>query len=308
MNRRQFLERAVAGTAGAALVDAGSALWSPARAADCGALTAGAQLYTIRGPLEQDARAALAALRDTGIGEAELYGLSGQAGLRVAGHAVRELAGMVADSGLDLPCAHVDGSLTGTAAIAELANALGISKVFVALPAEFTRTVDGRFGFAAPTSLAELDALADKLNRVGREYRAHGLTFGYHNHQIEFETVGDVVAYDYLMNATDPELVKIELDVGWAAFAGMDPVEYLHRYAGRVLACHLKDFDPSIDADVPQRRLVAPGAGAIDFGAVLAAMDATGVEHGFIEVDVSDDPMDDVVRGREHLASLDSCA
>ena len=58
--------------------------------------------------------------------------------------------------------------------------------------------------------------------------------------------VDGVVPYDYLMSNTDPNLVKIELDVGWLATAGVDPVAYLRRHAGRVIACHLKDYDPTI--------------------------------------------------------------
>jgi sugar phosphate isomerase/epimerase len=70
----------------------------------------------------------------------------------------------------------------------------------------------------------------------------------------------------------------------------------------------LKDYDASIATDVPQRQLVAPGAGSIDFAAVLDAMNETGVAHGFIEVDVSDDPLGDVRRGHEHLQRLKGCA
>jgi sugar phosphate isomerase/epimerase len=110
------------------------------------------------------------------------------------------------------------------------------------------------------------------------------------------------------MSNTDPNLVKIELDVGWLATAGVDPVAYLRKYAGRVIACHLKDYDPAITSDVPQRKLVPPGAGTIDFAPVLAAMSETGVTHGFIEVDVSDDPLGDVRRGHAHLERLKGCA
>src|SRR6202008_3754549 len=107
---------------------------------------------------------------------------------------------------------------------------------------------------------------------------------------------------------TAPQLVKIELDIGWLATAGVDPVAYLRRHAGRVIACHLKDYDPKIQSDVPQRKLVAPGAGTIDFAAVLAGMRGPGVPHGFIAVDVSDDALGDVRRGHAHLDRLKGCA
>jgi hypothetical protein len=37
-------------------------------------------------------------------------------------------------------------------------------------------------------------------------------------------------------------------------------------------------------------------------------MNATGVAHGFLEVDVSDDALGDVRRGTAHLQKLKGCA
>jgi sugar phosphate isomerase/epimerase len=307
MNRRSFLTRsgALAATSlvGTAALDLES---QPARDS-CLGPPAAVQLWTVRDALGQDPRAALRQLREIGIVEAELYGLNGEGNATIYGMAARDLKRVFDDNGIRLPAAHVGGDLANHAAIAEIARALGIENLFVALPSEFARTVDGRFTMVPAQGRAQLDALVEKLERAGREYRARGLTFGYHNHHIEFMRVDGVVPYDYLMSNTDPELVKIELDIGWLATAGVDPVDYLRRHRGRVIACHLKDYNPAIQSDVPQRKVVAPGAGTVDFGAVLAAMDETRVAHGFIEVDASDDPFGDVRRGHAHLEGLKGC-
>jgi sugar phosphate isomerase/epimerase len=306
MNRRSFLT-------GAAVF---AGCWHASRALELAAQSArgcagpvpAVQLYTVRDALGRDPRATLAALAEIGIVEAELYGLSGPESATLFGLPVRELRRALDDHGIRVPMAHIGGNLENPAAIAEIARALGVEALCVALPSEFSGTVDGRFAMVPAKSRAQLDTLADRLNRVGREYRDRGLTFGYHNHHIEFTPVDGVVPYDYLMSNTDPGLVKIELDVGWCAVAGVDPAAYLRRHAGRVVACHLKDYDASVASDVLQRKLVPPGAGSIDFAAVLAAMNETGVAHGFIEVDVSDDPLGDVRRGHAHLESLKGCA
>ena len=293
MNRRQFLGRTTAATATAIGGSAFSFAFGQARADGCGGPPAGVQLFTIRDALQRDPRAALASLRDIGIVEAELYGLNGTQ-TTLFGMAAADLKKAFDANGIRVELSHI-GALTDTQAISATARALGVNTVVIAtiVPGE---------------SRAQLDALAATLNRVGREYRDQGLTFGCHNHDIEFTPVEGLVPYDYLMSNTDPDLVKIELDIGWLVYAGVDPVAYLRRHAGRVISCHLKDHDPTIATDVPARKLVTPGAGVIDFNAVLAAMSATGVAHGFLEVDVSDDPLGAVRRGTAHLQVLKGCA
>jgi len=305
MNRRGFLTRTSFVAAGSLTSCATFELFSqPARADGCGGPAAGVQLFTVRSALAGDPRGALRSLREIGIVEAELFGLNGPENATLFGLPARDLKRTFDENGIRVPISHIGGTLTNTAAIGEIARTLGIEALCVALPSEFS----GPGGMVPAQGRAQLDSLAEKLNRVGREYRDLGLTFGYHNHHVEFTRVDGVVPYDYLMSNTDPELVKIELDVGWLAAAGVDPATYLRRHAGRVIACHLKDYDPEIQSDVPQRKLVAPGVPTIDFAAVLAAMRETGVAHGFIEVDVSDDALGDVRRGHAHLESLKGCA
>ena len=297
-----------AAVAASSVVGAGKLFSQPVRADGCAGPASAVQLYTVRDALGRDLRGALRSLREIGIVEAELYGLNGPENATLFGVAARDLKRAFDENGIRVPISHIGGNLDNSAAIADIAGTLGLEAVCVALPSEFGGTVDGRFAMVPARSRAQLDALAEKLNRVGREYRERGLTFGYHNHHIEFTRVEGVVPYDYLMSNTDPALVKIELDVGWLATAGVDPVAYLRRHAGRVIACHLKDYDARIATDVAQRKLVPPGAGTIDFAAVLAAMRETGVRHGFIEVDISDDALGDVRRGHAHLQALKGCA
>jgi sugar phosphate isomerase/epimerase len=307
MNRRDFMARGAA-LAASSVVGAGKLFSQPARADGCAGPAPGVQLYTVRDALGRDARGALRALREIGIVEAELYGLNGPENNTLFGLPARDLRRAFDENGIRVPISHIGGNLQNSGAIADIAATLGLEAVCVALPSEFSGTVDGRFAMVPARNRAQLDELVAKLNRVGREYSDRGLAFGYHNHHIEFMRVDGVVPYDYLMSNTDPALVKIELDVGWLATAGVDPVAYLRRHAGRVIACHLKDYDANIASDVPQRKLVPPGSGTIDFAAVLAAMRETGVTRGFIEVDVSDDPLGDVRRGHAHLQALKGCA
>jgi sugar phosphate isomerase/epimerase len=306
MNRRRFV-RGAGAVATSALVYGCGTRTEQARAADC-TRPPGVQLYAVRDALRRDPRGTLARLRAIGFREAELWNLdSGAASSLLFDLPAPDFKAALDANGIAVPLSHVGGALTNVPAISELAHALGIGTLVVALPSEFSRTDDGRFSRVGAQSLEQMARLAERLNQAGRDYRANGLGFGYHNHHIEFLEVEETVPFEYLMANTDPELVKIELDVGWLAVAGVDPVEYLHRYAGRVIGCHLKDYAPALETDTLDRKLVEPGAGTIDFGAVLAAMDETGVAHGFVEIDVSDDPLGAVRRGHEHLEELRAC-
>jgi sugar phosphate isomerase/epimerase len=70
-------------------------------------------------------------------------------------------------------------------------------------------------------------AFARDLNRAGRMARDAGLKLGYHNHNWEFFRLTDNpsrTAYDVLTDATDPELVHLQLDLFWATRGARDPV------------------------------------------------------------------------------------
>jgi len=302
VNRRDFIARS---SAVAASVVVASHASRPAAAAECNP-PLGVQLFTVRDELRRDLRATLARLREIGFTQAELYGLSGREN-RLFGLTAAELKSAFAANALSVELAHVDGSLTNTAAIADFAAELGITTAIVALPAELGAARNDRLSVAPVEGLAQLDALAEKLDRTARDYRARGIRFGYHNHDVELLPVAGVVPLDYLMSRTDPDLVKMELDLGWLALAGANPAEYVRRYSGRIVACHMKDYDARIASDVPERKLVEPGAGAIDFGAVVAAMRDAKVEHAYIEIDVSADPLGAVASGYRYLKMLLAC-
>lgn len=83
---------------------------------------------------------------------------------------------------------------------------------------------------------------AEQFNKVGEQIKKAGLQFAYHNHNFEFKPLGERNGYDEILRLTDPELVKLELDCGWMAVAGADPVEYILKYPDRYRLLHARDF------------------------------------------------------------------
>ena len=83
---------------------------------------------------------------------------------------------------------------------------------------------------------------AEQFNKVGDQVKQAGLQLAYHNHNFEWKSYGSVTGYDEFLSLTDPGLVKLELDCGWATVAGQDPVAYLTKYPERYSLLHIKDF------------------------------------------------------------------
>jgi len=119
--------------------------------------------------------------------------------------------------------------------------------------------------------------VAEEFNKAGEACKALGLKFGYHNHEYEFESDNGKVLYDVLMDNTDPDLVHMELDLGWVIVGGKDPLDYFEKYPGRFPLWHLKDMD------MTKKESTEFGKGALDIPTMMAHQEASGVEHIFIE-------------------------
>lgn len=112
-------------------------------------------------------------------------------------------------------------------------------------------------------TLTGIQALAPQLNAIGQRCRQHGITFGYHNHDFEFTHIEGAYLLDHLLQSTDSSLVKLELDVYWAAYAGVDPVAYLQQHADRIALIHLKDM-------ASDRSMTEVGKGILDMKGICA--------------------------------------
>ena len=77
---------------------------------------------------------------------------------------------------------------------------------------------------------------------------------------------------------TDPALVTMQLDLGWAYIAGVDPVALFEAHPGRFELWHIKDVfglktvNPALgpNARVSSMAIVPVGTGQIDFKPVFA--------------------------------------
>ena len=152
----------------------------------------------------------------------------------------------------------------------------------------------------APLSLDNCKESAELLNKIGEVSKEQGLTLCWHNHDLEFETTPEgVVPFDYLMENTDEQLVKCQLDIYWVKKGGADPVETLRKYSGRYPMLHIKDMAPGEEED-----FACPGSGIIDFEAVLAEAADQNIKHYFVERDNVQDGMGCLESAAVYLKSL----
>ena len=88
---------------------------------------------------------------------------------------------------------------------------------------------------------------AEAINKVGEMCKKCGMQLLYHNHFHEFQKFQGKTVLDILMDDTDPELMKLELDTYWTLRAGISPVDVLKKYGKRVPLIHQKDFPKGFD-------------------------------------------------------------
>ena len=142
------------------------------------------------------------------------------------------------------------------------------------------------------TFVAEAKVVIDRLAR-------HGIRFGYHNHSHEFvRKPGGTHWYDFLIEA-EPSL-QLEIDVYWAAHAGVDPARLLNRCAGRIDVIHAKDMEV-VQGSGPDYAPV--GEGNLDWTSILAACREGGTEWVMVEQDTTRrDPFDCLKSSYDFLA------
>jgi len=265
-------------------------------------LPIGLQLYTVRDVAATDLPGTLAKLQAIGFREVETAGFYGKSG--------KEMRKILADHGMTAPSAHSSmGEIQkDMQKLVDGAAEVGAKYFVCAFPA-LPGNKPASAAIAKDITLDDWKWNAEQLNKLGEFAKKAGLQAGYHNHNMEFRTFDGVTAFDHLLKLTDPQLVTIELDLGWVVTAGLDPVKYLKQYADRISLLHVKDVrkDVVTSVDEVKAQTLEIGRGKIDWASVFAACDPKRLKHYFVEQENFTGPTVDAVRTSfEYLSSLKS--
>jgi sugar phosphate isomerase/epimerase len=235
----------------------------------------GLMLYTVRDECARDFPATLQEVAAIGFEGVELFDLHGRTPAEVA--RVLDETGLVACA-RHAPLGAVESQLPELAAEA---GELGWRRLVVS--------------WVDP---AQLDAaLVGRLETAAESAAGHGLELGFHNHDAEVgPRDGGGSFLDELLAG---EQLFLELDLGWAWYAGVDPITLLGSARGRCPLVHVKDFHSR------EGRAFAPvGDGAVGYERVAPAAVEAGVEWLLVEQDETDGPS--LEAARRSLAALGS--
>ena len=235
----------------------------------------GLQLYTVRDAMEADPIGTLKKVRAMGYEDLELYGYDGEAGTFYGFTAV-DFKKMLEDADLTTSSCHYglpaffdssnDDLLRYVDQCIEGAHAVGHSFITWPWLDPKDRNMEG------------FKKLVPKLNAIGDRVVKGGLRFAYHNHGFEFDDHNGEIGYDLIVNETDPDLVKLQLDMYWVAHSSkLTSNEWIAKQPGRIVMWHIKDMH-KVSRDYTEL-----GNGSIDYHPILPEAEKSGLEYYYLE-------------------------
>jgi sugar phosphate isomerase/epimerase len=230
----------------------------------------GVQVYTVRKEINKDLVGTLKKVADIGYTSIELAGYRDG---KFYGKAPSEFKQIANDLGLKVLSSHNGIKPELFEKIVEDNVSVGVD--YTVLP---------YLGNTQRKTLDDYKKLADSFNTYGETCKKAGIKFAYHNHAFEFDIMDDKIPFDVLLEGTDPDLVKFELDLYWVKKAGKDPLDYFNKYPGRFAMWHVKDMDPT------SGKYTEVGSGDINFKEIFENASKSGMQYLFVELDNSERP------------------
>jgi len=242
------------------------------------------QLYTVRDAISENLERALSKLAELGFNQIEIYGYDG----KFFGKSRTEFKSILKNVGLEVISSH---HTTGI-----VHNGKGT------LLNDWEKSVDDlhfigskymvcSYLFEEERTLEHYKKLPELLNQSGEITNAAGINFAYHNHDFEFEKFDETKTfYDFILDNSSSNLVKMEIDLYWISKAGLDPLKYFEKYPGRFPLWHVKDMKAQ------SRDFTEIGNGIIDFKTIFGSREKAGLKHWFLEQDSSDKEMFETIK------------
>lgn len=266
--RRQFVKQSAALTAAAMIP------WS-CMPASARTYKIGLQLFSVRDFMDKDPIDTLKKVKAMGYEDFETYGLD-LSNIGYYGMQAKEFKGVLDDMDLSTSSGHYDFASYFNASEHELQNF--IDQCITGAKTLGQKYITWPFVPEEHRNMEGYRMLAEKLNRIGEQVSESGLGFAYHNHGYEFTDHNGDHGFALILRETDPELVKLQLDMYWVAHnTNESPADIIARDPKRFVMWHIKDMD-KVTRDYTEM-----GNGSIDYHNILKMASQEGLENYFIE-------------------------
>jgi sugar phosphate isomerase/epimerase len=163
------------------------------------------------------------------------------------------------------------------------------------------QTAIGGF-FPVDPTFDDWRGFARDYSAIATRFAGSGISIGYHNHSHELAHYDGRPVLDYLIEEL-PKEVWFEIDTYWITHGGGDPVEWIGKVAGRIPNVHLKDM---VVTPKREQRMAEVGAGNLNWGGILPACKAAGVQWYIVEQDETYgvDPFDCLATSLRNLKAM----
>ena len=224
------------------------------------------QLYSIKDETQKDFELALRRVAQIGYAGVEFAGYGGLSSLKLKA-LLDELNLKVCGSHVSLEelTHNIDGVIEYN---------LEIGNPYIICP------------YALYNERADYENMAQTLNELSLKCNAKGILLGYHNHGHEFQKFDGEYGLDIIYKGSNAKLVKAEIDTYWVAYAGLDPVEYINKHAGRCDLIHIKDME-IVDGE---KRSTEVGNGIMDIKSIIVAAQLQGAKWLIVEQEFFNKP------------------
>jgi sugar phosphate isomerase/epimerase len=256
----------------------------------------GLQLYTLEGAPAKDLDGTLKEVAGIGYRTVQIS--------QTYGRSVQQLRRALDRAGLSCPAIHVlprpapnSWDLEGDMSrLADDIYMLGATYAVLPVPRYSDALVDALnhpppggfnaeklFGVLKLMGADDWKRTADLMNEKAQILARSGIRVGYHNHGFDFVPVEQGKSgYDILLERTDPKLVDLELDIGWAVSAGQDVKALFRRVNGRIRTVHLKDT-AKVSSNPMDLASTDVGTGIVNWREVFGLIRETRVRYLFVE-------------------------
>ncbi len=159
---------------------------------------------------------------------------------------------------------------------------------------------------------------ANKVEAMAEKLEGDGIKLYYHNHHVEFIKYDGQYMLDIIRDNTSK--MGFEIDVHWVQRGGLNPVQFIKGYAGRLELLHLKDYKigspdfSNCGQDIMKMfgafmncvQFAEIGEGNLDFPAIIETGLEVGAKYMIIEQDdtYGKDPYDCLALSRANLIKM----